>query len=149
MQGMSPHSRQQYPRQISFLIFFIDMLTSSTLYLPTAIDIFFFQKHSIYFRFAQIRYAPQGARVLFPQLTIVCTLSRRMVAAYESGQDFRRKAWELQSNGRTCATPRRSIFAFCANVRLRVKQNANHRPPLITPVLPLFYRAIPDFLVTQ
>ena len=123
---------------------FIDMLTSSTRYMDLAT-----QAHSIYFRFAQIRYAPQGARVLFPQLTIVCTLSRRMVAAYESGQDFRRKAWELQSNGRTCAPPRRSIFAFCANVRLRVKQNANHRPPLITPVLPLFYRAIPDFLVTQ
>ena len=50
------------------------------------------------------------------------------------GEIFK-KSRKLHSNKRTCALPQRSIFAFCANVLIREKQNAKHRPPLIIPVL--------------
>ena len=92
----------------------------------------------------------------------------RTVAAYESGRGFRLEKLGRQSEWFAVLRskrPRRSIFAFCAsrhkfilwhvNFSAWEKQNANHRPPIITPVLiskspqNTFFQQISTFFALQ
>ena len=67
------------------------------------------------------------------------TISTRRWPHTSRGEICFCKAQRLRSNGTVMCQQRRSIFAFCAKLRLRYKQNAKHRPPLITPVLCRFF----------